>query len=184
MEQQQQPTKREAGPSSEPQVTSDSEPWNFKENEVTFYVRDKTRGKYPVQMTPESAGYDLFMPEDVYLEAGEFKLVDLDIYVGLPKRYYGELVIRSSCCFHYGIVHAGGKGIIDGDYRNETLKIPLWNKSSEDRVIQKHERVAQLIIKRRSCIRAVNVENANDFPFTKFDDNNNFQHTGFGSTGK
>lgn len=85
-------------------------------------------GKLPQRATRHSAGFDVFANEDVYIGAGQTKIINLGICLAIEtmdddvdleaisEGYYLELHPRSSLRAK-GL--GGGVGIIDIDYRDE-----------------------------------------------------------------
>lgn len=108
-------------------------------------------GREPKRATAGSAGYDLFSPENVRLEAGEQVVVPMGIAVAIPKGHYGKLYSRSSLALRRLHVEAG---VIDSDYRGE-LKVVLENRSSETIWLNDGESLAQLVVVQLATVRFV-----------------------------
>ena len=129
--------------------------------------------KLPTKGSEFSAGYDLYLAEDLDLNYrdvihGEDEVVNEDrtidvistiefdespvyakfgISVEIPEGYCGLLVERSSNCKRY-ISQANKIGIIDSDYRGE-LMAPYSREFFEpesDGILKAGERIAQLVI--------------------------------------
>jgi len=99
-------------------------------------------GKLPTRGSEFSAGWDLYSSEDIMLCRGTRKLIDTDIIVSIPKRYYGRIAPRSGLALKNGINVLAG--VVDSDYRNN-VKVLLFNHG-EDVTLLKGDRIAQLII--------------------------------------
>lgn len=103
----------------------------------------------PKRATPESAGYDLSacLDEPLTIRAGETVKVPTGISVAAEGIDSCVLLIyaRSSTATKKGLAPANCVGVVDTDYRGEVL-VALHNHSSEDRVIEPEERIAQLVI--------------------------------------
>ena len=68
--------------------------------------------------------------------------LDLESELG-PFRVAGLILPRSGLGTR-GIILGNSVGLIDSDYRGE-IKVCLWNRSFEEVVIRKYDRIAQLI---------------------------------------
>lgn len=101
----------------------------------------------PVRATPESAGYDLFSSVTSRVPSFGQSIVETGIAVQIPSGHYGRLVVRSGICARYS-VHVGA-GVIDQDYRGP-LRIIMFNLSDQDFLINKGQKVAQLILEKIS----------------------------------
>lgn len=103
--------------------------------------------RLPLKATKYAAGYDLYSNEEAVVKAKGKQLVKTGICLKIPEGHYGRVAPRSGlACKHFIDV---GAGVIDSDYRGE-LMILLFNFSDKDFLINKHERVAQLILERIS----------------------------------
>lgn len=101
----------------------------------------------PFYATKGSAGLDLSaaIDEDVLLKAGEIALVPTGIAISIPNADYGAFIFaRSGLASKHGICLANSVGVIDSDYRGE-IKCALINLGKADFVIQKGERIAQMV---------------------------------------
>lgn len=102
----------------------------------------------PTHQTLYSAGADVCAAETVTIEPGQVKLVPTGAYV--PEYVRGShkivimLAIRSSIALKRGLSLANGVGIIDADYPDE-IKAMLHNHTDTPAVIEKGERIAQLV---------------------------------------
>jgi len=68
--------------------------------------------------------------------------VETNIKVSLPRGCYGRIAPRSGLALHHGIDVGGG--VIDPDYEG-TIGVILFNHSDRDFVVNKGDRIAQLI---------------------------------------
>lgn len=106
-------------------------------------------GNYPLQKaTPGSAGVDLpaAIPEAITLQPNEVKLIPtgLKIWVEDPA-YVGLIHPRSGAGHKLGLVLGNLTGVIDSDYQGQ-LMVSLWNRSTEPRVIEPLQRIAQYVV--------------------------------------
>lgn len=63
---------------------------------------------------------DLYNYEDVTLQAGEFKLINLGIAIELPEGYDAIILPRSSTFKRYHILLVNSVGYIDNSYAGDT----------------------------------------------------------------
>lgn len=99
-------------------------------------AKSPTRGSY------EAAGYDLYSYESVTVLPKEIKLIDTGISIRVPEGTYGRIAPRSSVAKKGILINAG---VIDRDYRGP-VKIMVHNLSNNNYVINKNDRIAQLIL--------------------------------------
>lgn len=99
----------------------------------------------PSRGTPQSAGLDLCAAERVELHPGKRKLVSTGWSWDMSHSFnvYGRVAPRSGLAVKHGIDVMAG--VIDADYQGE-IKVPLINLGTSSMVIQKGDRMAQLII--------------------------------------
>ena len=99
----------------------------------------------PEFKTSGSLGADLSSSEKVVVKAKQATLVSLGIGLDIPKNHMILLSLRSSTPQRKGIFIPNGVGIIDSDYKGE-LKLLVSPLGDEDVVIEKHERIAQIVL--------------------------------------
>ena len=80
----------------------------------------KPEARLPAQ-SYNSAGFDLFTPEDFCIAPGGTIKVPLGIASAIPPGWYGSIRDRSGLAAKYGITILGG--VIDADYRGEWVVI-------------------------------------------------------------
>ena len=95
----------------------------------------------------EAAGADLYacLEEPVTIEPGKTVFLPTGLSMALPKGYVGLVYARSGLACKQGLAPANKVGVIDSDYRGEFM-IALHNHSTEDRVIEHGDRIAQLVV--------------------------------------
>ncbi|WP_299188476.1 dUTP diphosphatase [uncultured Psychrobacter sp.] len=102
----------------------------------------------PTRATDGSAGIDLraCIDEPLTIKSGATHLVGtgLAVYIQDPN-YAGMILPRSGLGHKHGIVLGNLVGLIDADYQGE-LMVSVWNRSSEDFVLNPAERMAQYIV--------------------------------------
>lgn len=126
--------------------------------------------KLPYRATSGSAGYDLFSAEDIVVPAKGKALVKTDIAMTIPDGYYGRIAPRSSLALK--CIDVGG-GVIDSDYTGN-ISVILYNHSNENYQVNKHDRIAQLILTKIITPDIILVDEINETD----------RIGGFGSTGK
>jgi dUTP pyrophosphatase len=103
----------------------------------------------PEYATDGSAGMDIraAINESIIVKKGEVMLVPTNLSVEIPQGYEIQVRPRSGLAAKHGIGILNSPGTIDSDYRGE-IKIIMFNFGKEDFIIQKGERIAQLIVSR------------------------------------
>lgn len=103
----------------------------------------------PAYQTAGSAGLDLpaAVPADapVVIAPGEWKLIPTGICIALPEGYEAQIRPRSGLAAKKGISCVNTPGTVDADYRGE-LHVNLINHGKEPFVVQRGERIAQMVI--------------------------------------
>ena len=102
----------------------------------------------PARGSAEAAGADLracMDEERIELAPGETKLIGTGLSMAVPTGYFGGIFARSGLSVKEGLRPSNCVGVIDSDYRGE-VKVALYNDSSQSRVIERGERIAQLLI--------------------------------------
>jgi dUTP pyrophosphatase len=128
----------------------------------------------PTRGSRYAAGLDLYASETTCIatqclnESGG--LVSTGISMVIPHGYYGRIAPRSGFSVKYGLVI--NAGVIDSDYRGE-IKILFNNFTKSNVVINKGDKIAQIIIEKISLL---DVEEVDDLEDTERGDK------GFGST--
>ena len=99
--------------------------------------------------TTQSAGLDLRANNDepITIEPGKFKLVKTGLFIALPVGYEAQIRPRSGLALKKGITVLNAPGTVDADYRGEVGAI-LLNCGDEPFVVEKGERIAQMVIAR------------------------------------
>ena len=127
----------------------------------------------PVYAKPGDAGMDLCSMEEVEIAPQGTVMVGTGIAMAIPEGYEGEVRPRSGMAAKRGVTIANTPGTIDSGYRGEIM-LPLYNLGHELAVVEKGERVAQILI--HPVARAEMVECA-ELPESERGG------TGFGSSG-
>lgn len=132
----------------------------------------------PAYETSGAAGMDLraAVAEDapVRLEPRERALIPTGLMIALPAGHEGQVRPRSGLAVKHGISLVNTPGTIDEDYRGE-VQVPLINHGSEPFVVNRGERIAQLVVVPVTQVAIAEVEEL---------DATERGSGGFGSTGK
>ncbi len=91
------------------------------------------------------AGVDLYAREEVKLQAGEWRAVPTGIAVAIPEGHGGLVLPRSGLAARHGVGVVNGPGLIDSGYRGE-VQVVLINHGGEPVMVQRGERIAQLVV--------------------------------------
>ena len=97
--------------------------------------------------TEFSAGCDLYSvsDEEIIIKAHETVLIHTGIAMEIPEGNAGFIFARSGLATKKGLAPANKVGVVDADYRGEIM-VALHNQTNEDKVIDAHERIAQMVI--------------------------------------
>ncbi len=101
----------------------------------------------PTYATAGAAGMDLRSAENLVLKPGARALVATGIAIALPEFYEAQVRPRSGLAVKHGVTVLNAPGTIDRDYRGE-IKVPLINHGSEEFIIKRGDRIAQMVIAR------------------------------------
>jgi len=111
--------------------------------------------------------------EPIVLKPMQRALIPTGIVVEIPPGYEAQIRPRSGLAIRHGITLLNTPGTIDADYRGE-IKVILINLGEEDFVINRGDRIAQMVI----CpVVRVELEEVEELSTTRRSDR------GFGSTG-
>lgn len=132
-------------------------------------------GFKPTRGSVDSAGWDLYASEDVP-RIGTRVVVSTDVYVAIPRGFYGRIAPRSGLAVRNGINVLAG--VVDCDYRGE-VKVVLHNIDGHAAKFQikRGDRIAQLIVTKYNDGDMEVVESVDQLGNTNRGDG------GFGSTG-
>lgn len=128
-------------------------------NKVKVKVVREKNVNLPQYETNGAAGLDIRanIEENIILKPLDRVLVPTGIKVAIPEGYEIQVRPRSGLALKHGITLLNSPGTIDSDYRGE-LKIIMINISNQEYVIQKNERIAQLVLNKVEQIEFEEVE--------------------------
>lgn len=117
----------------------------------------------PQKMSEWASGFDLYAATlgRVILNPGERKLVATGFAMSMPKELEAQIRPRSGLAYKHGITCLNSPGTIDADYRGE-VKVLLINLGQEPFVINRNERIAQLVFQQVPVIQLIQVEELSD----------------------
>ena len=99
----------------------------------------------PSYATSGAAGLDLCAAEAATLKPGSRVLMPTGVAIALPPQHEAQVRPRSGLAVKHGVTVLNAPGTIDEDYRGE-IKVPLINHGQEDFIIQRGDRIAQMVI--------------------------------------
>ena len=129
----------------------------------------------PKYATEGSSGLDLraAVEDKVIIPKGKFALVPTNIKVEIPEGFEIQVRPRSGLAAQHGIGLLNSPGTIDSDYRGE-IKVILFNFGEEDFVINRGDRIAQMVLSKVYKIEFIETDELN---------NSHRGEGGFGHTG-
>ncbi len=99
----------------------------------------------PAYESPGAAGMDLRAAEDATLRPGGRVLMPTGFAIALPDTHEAQVRPRSGLAVKHGVTVLNSPGTIDSDYRGE-IKVPLINHGTDDFIIKRGDRIAQMIV--------------------------------------
>ena len=130
----------------------------------------------PTQGSPQAAGWDLYALEETIVKRNTSSMIKTGLAIAIPIGWEGQIRCRSSLG-KKGMIMPNGIGTIDSDYRGELMVLATWIGQGDEFVVEKGERVAQLLFSRVPSVKFVE----RDFDQLGSTDRGT---GGFGSTGK
>ena len=128
----------------------------------------------PKKAHPDDAGYDLYSRIDAVLEPLSGMAIPVGFAMELPAGYEAQIRPRSGLAAKHHITVTNSPGTVDANYRGE-VKAILYNLGREPFIIQRGDRIAQMVI----C-KLPEIELVETTELSETDRNTN----GFGSSGK
>ena len=116
---------------------------------------------FPSYATTGAAGMDLRSAEALTLKPGARALVATGIAMALPEHFEAQVRPRSGLAVKHGVTVLNSPGTIDADYRGE-IKVPLINLGTEDFIIARGDRIAQMVVAPVTTAEIVEVVNLDE----------------------
>lgn len=131
-------------------------------DEVELRVRRLDPGvPLPAYAHAGDAGLDLTAAEELTLAAGEHGAVRTGLAIAVPPGWVGLVHPRSGLARRHGLTVTNAPGTIDAGYRGE-VTVLLVNLGADEVVIQRGDRIAQLLLQRVGQAQVVEVEDLDD----------------------
>ena len=99
-------------------------------------------GILPTRAHPNDAGLDLYSPVRQVIRSNDRVSIDTLVRVAIPKGYVGLITSKSGLMANEGIT---SRGTIDSGYTG-TIKAVLFNHSGKDYIVEKGQKITQLVI--------------------------------------
>ncbi|MBR9975200.1 MAG: dUTP diphosphatase [Bacteroidetes bacterium] len=117
----------------------------------------------PEYATPLSAGVDLraAIEETLELHPGDIVAVPTNLAIELPPDFEAQVRPRSGLALKHGLILPNSPGTIDADYRGE-IRVIMSNIGLIPYVIQRGERIAQMVIAPVTHVQWQETETLND----------------------
>ena len=119
----------------------------FEEMIQVKVLRDGGYSELPQYTTEQSAGLDLRSVETCTIPAHGRALIATGLFISLPKGYEAQIRPRSGLALKKGITVLNTPGTVDADYRGE-IGVILFNTTDEDFLVERGERIAQMVVSR------------------------------------
>ncbi|NCU17028.1 dUTP diphosphatase [Pallidibacillus pasinlerensis] len=117
--------------------------------------------KLPFYANPGDAGLDLYSVEDKVIQPGEAELVATGLAIELPEGTEAQVRPRSGLALKHAVTVLNSPGTIDEGYRGE-IKVILINHGKEPFKVEKHMRIAQMVIAPVTRVAIIQVEGLSD----------------------
>ncbi len=101
--------------------------------------------KLPQYANEHDAGMDFFSNEECIIKPGERKLLSTGISMAIPQGQVGLIWDKSGLAVKHGLKTMAG--VVDSGYRGE-IKIVVHNLSDKDYLVEKGNKIAQMLIQR------------------------------------
>lgn len=127
--------------------------------------------KLPQRDSDSTAGYDIYLLEDLVIEPNEIKKIPTGIKSFFKKDEVLFLIVRSSTGFKYNIRLCNQVGVIDADYYNNNnneghIWVKIQNEGKEKVTIPRGESIVQGIFLNyliTESDRNINIERISDY---------------------
>lgn len=118
-----------------------------------------SEAKLPSKGHPGDAGIDFFAIETVVFPPHGQRNVSTGVSVEIPDGFVGLIWDKSSISFNKGLKVMGG--VIDSGYRGEII-MSLYNATDKEQVIEKGNKIAQMIVQRFEECKIIEVESLSE----------------------
>ena len=142
--------------------------------QVNFKMDQGCADLRPHKQHVGDSGFDLKSRVSTVLKQGKFMNVPTGLFLELPLNTEAQVRPRSGLAARMGITVLNTPGTVDASYRGE-VQVILINHGEQDFIINRGDRIAQLVIQTIPEIDFVEQDSLNDTDRGK---------GGFGSTGR
>ena len=142
--------------------------------QVNFKMDEGCTDLRPHKQHVGDSGFDLKSRVSTVLKRGKFMNVPTGLFLELPLNTEAQVRPRSGLAARLGITVLNTPGTVDASYRGE-VQVILINHGEQDFIINRGDRIAQLVIQTIPEIDFVEQDSLNDTDRGK---------GGFGSTGR
>ena len=129
--------------------------------EVIKFKREASDAIFPNYAHKEDAGMDIYSNEEKVIKAKSWDLVKTGFSMELPSGYEAQVRSKSGLSLKSGLIVLNSPGTIDENYRGE-IGVILMNVSDVDYKVEKHQKVAQMVINKVEHFDIVEVESISD----------------------
>ena len=116
----------------------------MRTNLLVQFAKLDSEALVPTQGSAQAAGWDLYALEEVVVKRNISSMIRTGLAIAIPEGWEGQIRCRSSLG-KKGLIMPNGIGTIDSDYRGELMVLATWIGEGEEFIVQKGERVAQLL---------------------------------------
>jgi dUTP pyrophosphatase len=112
---------------------------------VLLEYANNSENKEPEYAYGSDSGFDLRATEDVWIFAGDRKLVPTGLKFNIPENYEIQVRSKSGLALNQGLMVLNSPGTVDSGYRGE-VKVILFNTSKVNIKIEKGQKIAQAVL--------------------------------------
>ena len=116
----------------------------MRTNLLVQFAKLDSEALVPTQGSAQAAGWDLYALEEVVVKRNISSMIRTGLAIAIPEGWEGQIRCRSSLG-KKGLIMPNGIGTIDSDYRGELMVLATWIGEGEEFIVEKGERVAQLL---------------------------------------
>ena len=116
----------------------------MRTNLLVQFAKLDSEALVPTQGSAQAAGWDLYALEEVVVKRNISSMIRTGLAIAIPEGWEGQIRCSSSLG-KKGLIMPNGIGTIDSDYRGELMVLATWIGEGEEFIVQKGERVAQLL---------------------------------------
>ena len=88
---------------------------------------------------------EVIIEQDLIIKPGQKELIPTGLSVSIPENLEIQIRPRSGLALKNGLTVLNTPGTVDADYRGE-IKVILINLSSENYIVKKGDRIAQMVL--------------------------------------